>query len=93
MKKLIIALLVFFIGCAPWVRVGGPYKASSLNCSVELPDGWMRTNTSEHILVTRDGVLLQPSTIMTRTSRTLKKSLKASNSSKHPDPGSYGKFI
>ena len=59
MKKTIIALLVFFVGCAPWVQVGGPYKASSLNCSFELPDGWMRINTSKHILLTRDGVLLQ----------------------------------
>jgi hypothetical protein len=57
MKKLCIALLLLVIGCAPWVKAGGSY--SSNDFSIELPDGWMRYNSSQYVLVTRDGTLLQ----------------------------------
>lgn len=35
------------------------YSLESYNFSVELPDGWMRFNKKDFLLVTRDGVLLQ----------------------------------
>jgi len=60
MKKiLLIIILMLPIGCAPWVQVGGLYKTESHNYSVELPQGWMRWNKGDHLLITRDGVLLQ----------------------------------
>ncbi|MEW5746310.1 MAG: hypothetical protein AB1805_12835 [Nitrospirota bacterium] len=59
MRKYILLCLVFLTGCAPWLQVGGLYESGEHNFSVELPEGWMRLNTSEHLLITRDGVLLQ----------------------------------
>jgi hypothetical protein len=41
------------------MRTDGLYTSGSLNFSVTLPRGWMRSNTNEYLLVTRDGVLLQ----------------------------------
>lgn len=52
-------LFITIIACAPWVRVGGLYKSDSHNFSVELPQGWMKSNTVDHLLITRDGILLQ----------------------------------
>jgi len=60
MKKILLLLiLTLSIGCAPWVQVGGLYKTESHNYSVELPQGWMRWNKGDDLLITRDGVLLQ----------------------------------
>jgi hypothetical protein len=56
-RLLFIALLL--VGCAPWMEAGGLYTVESQNFSVELPQGWMRLNTSEYLLITRDGILLQ----------------------------------
>ncbi len=41
------------------MRTNGLYESRSLNFSLTLPRGWMRWNTNEYLLVTRDGVLLQ----------------------------------
>jgi hypothetical protein len=41
------------------MHTDGLYTSDSLNFSVTLPRGWMRSNTNEYLLVTRDGVLLQ----------------------------------
>ncbi len=57
MKRFLLIVLLSVIGCAPWIRTGGPY--SSNDFSVELPEGWMRFNTGEYLLLTRDGILLQ----------------------------------
>jgi len=59
MKKLLYIALIFLAGCAPWIQVGGLYKNESHNFSVELPQGWMKLNAEEYLLITRDGVLLQ----------------------------------
>jgi hypothetical protein len=59
MKKFLLIVLLFIVGCAPWTQVGGLYTSGSHNFSVDLPKGWMRFNTNEYLLVTRDGVLLQ----------------------------------
>lgn len=61
MKKLIMLLVATFLlnGCAPWIRTGGPYTASEENIALNLPDGWMRWNTKDYFLITRDGVDLQ----------------------------------
>jgi hypothetical protein len=63
MKRIIFICFIVLVGCAPWARVGGLHKSGSHNFSVELPEGWMRLNTSEYLLVTRDGVLLQSITV------------------------------
>jgi len=59
MKKILLFILILSMGCAPWVQVGGLYKTESHNYSVDLPQGWMRWNKGDHLLITRDGVLLQ----------------------------------
>ena len=66
MKKIIFSALVFvvIVSCAPWSRVGGLYKSSSSNYSVELPEGWMKSNASDYLLISRDGILLQRITII-----------------------------
>ncbi len=67
MKKII--LLWFFIvaiGCAPWVRVGGLYKSDAHQYAVHLPDGWMRWNRGDDVLITRDGLLLQQISVIRR---------------------------
>jgi len=59
MKKLLFVILLFLIGCVPWMKVGGIYKDSQQKYSVDLPEGWMKLNTNKYLFVTRDGVLLQ----------------------------------
>lgn len=60
MKRVLIALaIVTLAGCGPWVKTEGPYTAAPLHAAVDLPPGWMRQNTDKHILMTKDGVLLQ----------------------------------
>jgi hypothetical protein len=59
MKKLLVILLLLTAGCAAWTRVGGVYTSDSQNYSVDLPQGWMRWAQGEHLLISRDGVLLQ----------------------------------
>ncbi|RNC67317.1 MAG: hypothetical protein ED859_15340 [Desulfuromonadales bacterium] len=60
MKRLLVALAILCLaGCGPWVKTEGPYSADPLNVAVDLPQGWMRQNTGKHILMTKDGVLLQ----------------------------------
>ena len=60
MKKILsIIILMLAMGCAPWAQVGGLYKTESHNYSVDLPQGWMRWNKGNDLLITRDGVLLQ----------------------------------
>ena len=59
MKKILLIVLMLAMGCAPWVQVGGLYKTESHNYSVDLPQGWMRWNQGDDLLITRDGVLLQ----------------------------------
>ena len=59
MRKLTILILLLSLGCAPWMLTDGLYTSDPLNFSVTLPRGWMRSNTNEYLLVTRDGVLLQ----------------------------------
>ncbi len=59
MKKLLVVLFILTVGCAAWTQVGGLYKSDSLNYSVDLPQGWMRWGQSDHLLISRDGLLLQ----------------------------------
>lgn len=63
-RGIILIFLALGAGCAPWTQVGGLYKNESHNFSVELPQGWMKWNQGEHLLVTRDGILLQHIQIM-----------------------------
>src|SRR4051812_2011344 len=56
---LLVAVMFLLNGCAPWIRTGGLHEAKGENVSLDLPDGWMRLNKDEYLLVTRDGVSLQ----------------------------------
>jgi len=57
---LICAILVLVVGCVPpWIKTGGLYVSPDQNVSVDLPEGWMRLNTKDYMLITRDGVLLE----------------------------------
>lgn len=59
-----LLLLTLLIGCmGPWLKVDGPYQDGLGRFAVEPPRGWMRQNTYQHLLVTRDGILLQTITI------------------------------
>jgi hypothetical protein len=66
MKKSLLVIVLLLIGCAPWVQVGGLYKMEFHNYSVELPQGWMRWNKGDQLLITRDGVPLQNIQIIRR---------------------------
>jgi hypothetical protein len=61
MKRLmLLALVVFLTGCAgPWAQVGGIYNSPDKEYSVDLPNGWMKANSSDLLYITRDGILLQ----------------------------------
>ncbi len=64
MKKMIVmaAALSILCGCArlsPWVPVKEHYAAPNAPYSVDLPEGWMRLNSDENLLITRDGIFLQ----------------------------------
>ncbi|HEY4485485.1 MAG TPA: hypothetical protein VI702_04055 [Nitrospiria bacterium] len=60
MKRILLIALLLLAGCGgPWLRVGGPYTADDFNVKVDFPEKWMRMNTNDYLLVTRDGVLLQ----------------------------------
>lgn len=59
MKKWLVLLTLLVVGCAPWVRVGGVYRDSERNFSVDLPQGWMKSSMDTRLLITRDGAQLQ----------------------------------
>ncbi len=47
------------LGCATWVEAKSPVEMGALGVSAELPVGWMRLQTRERIVITRDGLGLQ----------------------------------
>ncbi len=59
--RLLLAAVLALGGCVslPWHPTGGPYASEAEHFSVELPQGWMRLNTEEDLVITRDGLLLQ----------------------------------
>ncbi len=59
MKKVVLLLVLLLTGCALWVRTESPYVSDTLHISADLPAGWMRQNTSNFLVITKDGVLLQ----------------------------------
>ena len=58
---LLVATGLVVNGCVsvPWQPTAGLYSSPAENFAVELPGGWMRLNSDEDLLITRDGVLLQ----------------------------------
>jgi hypothetical protein len=58
MRRLLLLILLFTIGCVPWMQVGGLYTSRSHNFSVELPQGWMRLNKSGYQYLTIDQKIL-----------------------------------
>jgi len=52
-------MLLLVTGCAPWVKTAGPFTSESKGFTVNPPQGWMRQNTDELFLITKDGLLLQ----------------------------------
>jgi hypothetical protein len=60
MKKLMLVLTLLLVtACAPWVKTDGPFTSESKGFTVDPPQGWMRRNTDELLLITKDGLLLQ----------------------------------
>ncbi len=59
---LAMALAAAALGCMPkrpYVPVENPYRDDDDTFELKLPEGWMRANEGEDILVTRDGLALQ----------------------------------
>jgi hypothetical protein len=58
---LVLGLGLVVGGCVslPWQPTAGLYSSPAENFALELPPGWMRLNSNEDLLITRDGVLLQ----------------------------------
>ena len=58
---LVVGLGLLLGGCVsvPWQPTAGLYSSPAENFAVELPQGWMRLNVNEDLLITRDGLLLQ----------------------------------
>jgi len=58
---LVLGLGLLLGGCVtlPWQPTAGPYSSPAENFAVDLPAGWMRLNSNEDLLITRDGLLLQ----------------------------------
>ncbi|HEU0265869.1 MAG TPA: hypothetical protein VFR01_09100 [Geobacterales bacterium] len=52
-----LVLLVLLAACGPWLKTDGPYRGDGF--TVNLPTGWMRSNTADYLLITHDGLLLQ----------------------------------
>jgi hypothetical protein len=61
MKAALLGACLLLAGCVtlPWYPTAGVYISPNENFSVELPKGWMRLNSDENLLITRDGILLQ----------------------------------
>lgn len=59
MRKFILFGVICVAGCALWTQIGGLYTSDAGKFSVELPNGWMKSNAVDYLLITRDGVLLQ----------------------------------
>ena len=59
MKRCCVLILILLVSCAPWMKVGGVYKNTKEQYSVDLPQDWMKFNSNEQLLVSRDGPLLQ----------------------------------
>src|SRR3990170_99189 len=63
MKRFIIISLLLLTSCVPapavWVQEKGQQTMAPLNFSVQIPEGWVKMNKGEFLLITRDGMLLQ----------------------------------
>jgi len=54
-------LVLFLAGCAPFTAVGGKLAFSQQGFEVDLPQEWYQAReVGDTLLVTRDGLLLQP---------------------------------
>ncbi len=61
MKKLtVLVMLILLSGCAStWKQAGGRYESSSHNFVVEIPQGWMELDSTDYLLLSKDGPFLQ----------------------------------
>ena len=61
MKRfLLLPLLLFSItACAPWTRGRGLYESPKHTFTLDIPQKWMRLNSDEYLLISRDGPFLQ----------------------------------
>jgi hypothetical protein len=64
------AALALAAACATarpsWVPAGGAYSPPSGRYSLQLPDGWMRHEEPDRVLISRDGLFLQRIDVGTR---------------------------
>ncbi len=61
MKKLtVLVMLILLAGCAStWKQAGGRYESTSQNFVVEIPQGWMELDSTDYLLISKDGPFLQ----------------------------------
>jgi hypothetical protein len=59
MKRLLFILLIPITACAPWTRVSGPLEGPAHHYSVDIPSGWMKFDSDQYLLLSRDGPFLQ----------------------------------
>jgi hypothetical protein len=62
MRPFALAAAALVAGCmpsAPWVQAERDFQSSDDQFRIQLPDGWMRVNVDETLLITRDGLDLQ----------------------------------
>ena len=62
MRRFAIAAAALLAGCMPrasWVQAERDFQSSDDQYRIQLPEGWMRVNVDETLLITRDGLNLQ----------------------------------
>ena len=60
-KGILVLFVLLIAGCATpkWTQVGGEYRNAPLKFLVDLPQGWMRVDDKNGLMVTREGFPLQ----------------------------------
>jgi hypothetical protein len=59
MKRWLFILLIPLTACAPWSRVTGLAEGPGRHFSVNIPAGWMKFNSDNQLLISKDGPFLQ----------------------------------
>lgn len=62
MRLLALAAAALAAGCfpsSPWVQAERDFQSPDDQFRIQLPEGWMRVNVDETMLITRDGLNLQ----------------------------------
>jgi hypothetical protein len=59
LKRFLLSLFLLVAACAPsWIQGGGVYVSPPHKFSIQIPEGWMRLNIDDYLLISRDGPFL-----------------------------------